>query len=104
MMRCYRLTFAALFFAAAFPERVGLAQPRRRRAVGVLGNTRTTRAFNIAMGIAIAASILPLLPDADIFRAREEGSARQASPGEPTPRYYRSARACAPSPGALLGI
>jgi hypothetical protein len=27
----------------------------------VLGNTRTTRAFNIAMGIAIAASILPLL-------------------------------------------
>jgi len=54
------LTFAALFFAAAFPS--GLVWLSLGAAVqSVLGNTRTTRAFNIAMGIAIAASILPLL-------------------------------------------
>jgi threonine/homoserine/homoserine lactone efflux protein len=54
------LTFAALFFAAAFPS--GLVWLSLGAALQtLLRNNRARRAFNIAMGIVMAASIVMLL-------------------------------------------
>jgi threonine/homoserine/homoserine lactone efflux protein len=54
------LTFATLFFTAAFPS--GLVWLSLGAAVqSLLANTRTARVFNIVMGVVMAASILLLL-------------------------------------------